>query len=48
MIYTSTDDYEDFLETKDKKLRKDIEKANQEIKKGQFGTLDDLYRIHKL
>lgn len=31
----------------DKKFQRTVEKAHKEIKKGKFGTLDTLYRIHR-
>lgn len=47
MVCLSIDDYEDFLEIKDGKFQKGLKKANKEITKGQFGSIDDLYEIHK-
>lgn len=47
MVWISIDDYEDFLELKDVKFQKGIEKEYQAIKKGKFGTLEKLYTLHK-
>jgi PHD/YefM family antitoxin component YafN of YafNO toxin-antitoxin module len=47
MVCISIDDYEDFLEIKDEKFQKNIKKSKIEIEKGGFGTMDDLYAIHR-
>lgn len=47
VVWISIDDYEDFLELKDKNFQKSIAAAKKEIKKGNFGTLDSLYKIHR-
>jgi prevent-host-death family protein len=47
IVCISVDDYEDFLEIKDEKLQKSIEKGKKEIEKGEFYTLDDLYEAHR-
>ncbi len=47
MVCLSIDDYEDFLEVRDKKFQKGIEKNSKEMSRGQFGTLDNLYEIHR-
>lgn len=47
IVWISVDDYEDFLEIKDKKLQKEIVKSSKEMKKGKSGTLDTLYDIHR-
>lgn len=43
----SIDDYEDFLEIKNEKFQKTIEKSAKEIRAGKTGTLDNLYKIHQ-
>ncbi|MBI5755016.1 type II toxin-antitoxin system prevent-host-death family antitoxin [Candidatus Peregrinibacteria bacterium] len=47
IVWISIDDYEDFLELKDTKFQKGIEKNAHEMKKGKFGTLDTLHSIHQ-
>ncbi len=47
IVWISIDDYEDFLETKDKKFQKSLEKAKKEMTGGKFGTLNSLYKIHR-
>lgn len=47
MVWISMDDYEDFLEIKDAAFQKSLKKASTEIKKGNYGTLDDLYDLHR-
>lgn len=47
IVWISIDDYEDFLELKDTAFQKTITKGYREIKKGKFGTLDELYNLHK-
>lgn len=47
IVWISIDDYEDFLELKDKNFQKTVAVAKKEIKKGNFGTLDSLYKIHR-
>lgn len=47
VVMISIDDYEDFLEVKDEKFQKTIEKSFGEIKAGKSGTLNDLYKIHR-
>lgn len=47
MVCISIDDYEDFLEIKDEKFQKEMGSASKAMKKGEFGTLDDLYEIHR-
>jgi prevent-host-death family protein len=47
MVCISIDDYEDFLEIKDEKFQKNLEKSNKEMKKGKFGNLNNLYKIHR-
>ena len=47
MVCISIDDYEDFLEIRDAKFQKSIEKGGKEISDGEHGTLDDLYDIHR-
>lgn len=47
MVCISIDDYEDFLEINDDEFQKGIVKAAKEVREGNFGTLDDLYEIHK-
>ncbi|MBU1019161.1 MAG: type II toxin-antitoxin system Phd/YefM family antitoxin [Patescibacteria group bacterium] len=43
MVCISIDDYEDFLEVRDKKFQEGIDKS----KRGKFSSLDSLYEIHK-
>lgn len=47
IVWISLDDYEDFLELKDTKFQKGIEKEYRAMKKGKYGTLEQLYAIHK-
>lgn len=47
IVWISIDDFEDFLEIKDEKFQKGIEKEYKEMKKGKFGTLGKLYENHK-
>ena len=47
IVWISIDDYEDFLELKDKSFQKTLVKGKKEIKKGKFGTLDSLYAVHR-
>lgn len=46
-VLISLDDYEDYLELEDRKFQQDIEKQKQEIPKGNFGNINDLYTIHQ-
>lgn len=47
VVLIPLDEYEDFLEVKDLKFQTTIKKGLKKIKKGEKGTLDDLYRIHR-
>lgn len=47
IVCISIDDYEDFLEINDKTFQNSIKKGAEEIKNKEFGTLDDLYEIHR-
>lgn len=47
IVWISLDDYEDFLELKDAKFQKAIEKDFEAMKKGKFGNLDNLHKIHR-
>lgn len=47
IVWISIDDYEDFIEVKDKKFQKSLAQGKKEISKGKFGTLDTLYNIHR-
>ena len=47
VVMISLDDYEDYLEANNPRIQKEIEQAHKEIKSGKFGTLDDLYAIHR-
>ena len=47
MVWISIDDYEDFLEIKNDAFQKALKKDHADIKKGKFGTLDDLYDLHR-
>lgn len=47
VVLISIDDYEDFLELKDKKFQSKIEAGYQEIKKGKAGNMAKLYKIHQ-
>lgn len=46
-VLISLDDYEDYLELEDAEFQGEIETQQLEIKKGNFGSLDDLYAIHQ-
>lgn len=47
IVWISIDDYEDFLELKDEKFQKSIEKGAKEVKKGKYGTINTLHKIHR-
>ena len=47
VVMISLDDFEDFLEVNNPRIQKEIEKSYREMKKGKYGTLDDLYAIHR-
>lgn len=47
MVCISMDEYEDYLEINDKAFRKNLEKSKMEMEKGEYCTMDDLYKIHR-
>ena len=47
IVWISIDDYEDFLELKDVKFQKEMEKSKKDMKKGKYGTIENLYELHK-
>ena len=47
VVMISLDDFEDFLEVHNPRIQKEIAESCQEIRNGKFGTLDDLYALHR-
>ena len=47
VVLISVDDYEDFLELKDKKFQNKIVAGYKEIQKGKAGNMAKLYKIHQ-
>ena len=47
IVLISLDEYEDFLEQNDQQFQKEIQESKNQIISGNFGTLDDLYKIHQ-
>jgi len=47
VVMISLDEFEDFFEVRNPRIQKEIQDSYEEIKSGKFGTLDDLYALHR-